>query len=216
MPTTAQLHRMSFLTTSSFHISPTRCFSLTAVIGLLLISCLLSPRLHAETINATATTTIVSPIKKCFYINGIACYTPLSTAGMVGAEYNTQRAATYTNCVYTYVSSAYLGPPTYAYRVYYSRTCPVSSFFPRGLNDSPYQDYSPANYCGVGTTWNGSACVTTTYSCPPTGGWTLAGSSCLRPDCELGTRRVEQTGECVFEKDLGEPNCFDREERPPN
>lgn len=35
------------------------------------------------------------------------------------------------------------------------------------------------------------------YVCPSTGGWTLSGSNCVRPDCPANTTRDETTGQCT-------------------
>lgn len=49
-------------------------------------------------------------------------------------------------------------------------------------------------------TWDAALSICTTgqqaYSCPSTGGWTLSGSTCTRPDCGTGTTR-DSNGQCV-------------------
>lgn len=57
----------------------------------------------------------------------------------------------------------------------------------------------PGRYnCPSGYTRSGSTCTnsTTTYVCPTTGGWTLSGTSCTRPDCPNGATR-QPDGSCM-------------------
>lgn len=50
--------------------------------------------------------------------------------------------------------------------------------------------------CQTGTTWDATSksCLGTVYTCPSTGGWTLSGSTCTRPDCEYGR---DENGACI-------------------
>lgn len=52
--------------------------------------------------------------------------------------------------------------------------------------------------CPSGTSWNTSlfTCRTNIPTCPQTGGWTLQGSNCYRPDCQPGETRNPTTGAC--------------------
>jgi len=44
----------------------------------------------------------------------------------------------------------------------------------------------------------GVSCTGNVYSCPATGGWTLSGTSCTRPDqCPAGFSKINDTGNCV-------------------
>lgn len=54
--------------------------------------------------------------------------------------------------------------------------------------------YVAAYQCGSAITSTSQACG---YTCPTTGGWTLSGSSCTRPECGTGTTRDEATGQCI-------------------
>ena len=53
-------------------------------------------------------------------------------------------------------------------------------------------------YCPSGSSWVSATqkCTTTGYSCPSTGGWTLNGTTCTRPDCPVGYDR-DASGLCV-------------------
>lgn len=53
-------------------------------------------------------------------------------------------------------------------------------------------------YGAGGAAAAGSVCNTgaVTYSCPSTGGWTLSGSNCTRPDCPAGEMHNATTGVC--------------------
>lgn len=62
--------------------------------------------------------------------------------------------------------------------------------------------------CPVGTTRVGSTgsytCSGGGYSCPATGGWTLSGTNCTRPDCPAGQVR-DGSGACVNDCTAGSP-----------
>jgi RHS repeat-associated protein len=48
-----------------------------------------------------------------------------------------------------------------------------------------------------GVSYQGICVNVVTYSCPATGGWTLSGSTCTRPDCNPGETRDPVTGICI-------------------
>jgi len=52
--------------------------------------------------------------------------------------------------------------------------------------------------CPSGSTFRASdgTCQGTVYTCPSTGGWTLSGSTCTRPDCPAGVDR-DAAGVCI-------------------
>lgn len=66
----------------------------------------------------------------------------------------------------------------------------------QGIPNTVTDKYSP---CPANYTASGSNCSNTTtfYECPSTGGWTLSGQSCTRPDCTPPDVRNSVTGLCV-------------------
>lgn len=50
---------------------------------------------------------------------------------------------------------------------------------------------------GGGTLINVQAMTCVGYSCPASGGWTLQGQTCVRPDCAPGESRDPNTGQCI-------------------
>lgn len=84
--------------------------------------------------------------------------------------------------------------PRYSVDGYPYGATPLEACHNRGAGlwlDGPMTCTNGQNYwasvvlsCAVGN-WNGTTCVASTlsYMCPATGGWTLSGSQCTRPDC---------------------------------
>lgn len=68
-----------------------------------------------------------------------------------------------------------------------------------GNNRTTLRIYATTPLCPDGGTYNAASglCEGVSYTCPATGGWTLSGSTCTRPDCGPGTVRDETTGQCV-------------------
>lgn len=69
------------------------------------------------------------------------------------------------------------------------------------------QNYGNANNfyvgsCPTGSTWDGDDCVTISYSCPVSGGWSLVNQSCVRDSCLPGETR-DEFGVCQ----APEPEC---------
>lgn len=165
------------------------------VAGVCLSIMILMPYAHAETIAATATVAGGSVVtaQMEFYSGSYGAY---------GTGHQSVQAAC--DARLTVLQPAALGC-THTQNSPLTITSNSNAGTCYSKSGSSCNYYTSANVrytCQSGYGYNGSnqsQCVNTTtiYSCPSTGGWTLSGTSCTRPNCGADQVRNEETGACV-------------------
>lgn len=143
------------------------------LVGICLSVVVMLPYAYAETIDATPTTTVVN--------NYVRYYPYTGTSGPTYAD--TLMEA----CIGRVL--AFDGPDNHVTGVTEPDTCHTSWGYNVGV--------SYANACHSPNVSNGTQCVTTNYTCPATGGWTLTGQSCTRADCAAGQDH-NADGSCAY------------------
>lgn len=150
---------------------------------------------YAETIPATNGSGTVPPVN-------YACY-----SGMPPADKRTNQAAAEYWCLQYVVGESNAALRTrdsresrsYGYMLNWKYTSGASGTAGVGMSYNCAAGQTKA-YVATGDQF----CVASSgvYSCPATGGWTLSGSNCTRPDCPAGQIR-DASGACVNDCEVG-------------
>ena len=143
---------------------------------------------YAETIPATPTAGAVPPVN-------YACY-----SGMPPADKRTNQAAAEYWCLQYAVGESNAALRTrdsresrsYGYMLNWKYTSGASGLAGVGMTYNCAAGQTTA-YVATGDLFCTGATV---YTCPATGGWTLSGTNCTRPDCAAGQVHNPTTGVC--------------------
>lgn len=169
---------------------------------------------NAETISSI-TTTIEVTDEQCQYQANVSYWPGWANfpSKQEAAQAELDASSIPTNCIWgdsprltgLYVDNAYGTVDALAegYRGY----CPSTY----GYHNEYYTSWigiSRVAGCHPTTTWNGSGCVATTYTCPTTGIWTLSADKQTCTGCRDVSQVLDQHNACVSKEDteLG-PTC---------
>lgn len=158
------------------------------LVGVALAWLWLVPAAHAETIAATVGPGTVAPVS-------YSCY-----SGTPPADKRTNQAAAEDWCFAYAFGDSLL--PLYVRDYRESRSYGYMLNWKRADGTVANKGVGMTYTCAAGGTKVYAAtgdqlCTTSTsYSCPATGGWTLSGTSCTRPDCPAGQTHNATTGVC--------------------
>jgi hypothetical protein len=139
---------------------------------------------HAETIPATLTETVVSTEQAYYGYGGQPPpYTRFPSARTAANDFFLQPGrVTWQETGFSQLSAS-IWRVTFNYE-----------------HGTAYQDiYKAFGSCPDNSAWNGSACIRQNYVCPAQGGWTLSADqqACSRSDCPAGYERDPATGACL-------------------